>query len=403
MSITNPAPAQITSWSVESGIRSFTVSIPTRPADNDLAGIIVIAKVGADENPIFPDDVFYRGAWSDLIVVNTDAANDILLPNQIYTVKVAAFDEFGTDSLAFSDPLETVTFQLVEDDIQDESITNPKIPDNEIQSAKISGLIADKITAGTITGSTLQTSSSGQRFVVSTTEGEAYFYDDDENLLASIGISNLGTIANPDLIIGLFGNKDTYDQYPNRTGVKGYGSAVGVNGEGLSSGVKGEGKSATSAGVVGKGYFAGVYGEGSTTTSFGIYGFGNKCGAAKFVNADTTATKRNDNTTLLVQNNAETSYSSLVKIQSYVTYGSPIGLEISVNPTYGDQKTIKTSGGDADLSGGIVYFKEYTVSELPSATTAGGMIYVSNESGGAVMAFSDGTNWRRVTDRAIVS
>lgn len=30
-------------------------------------------------------------------------------------------------------------------------------------------------------------------------------------------------------------------------------------------------------------------------------------------------------------------------------------------------------------------------------------IVVTDEAGGAVMAFSDGTNWRRVTDRAIVS
>lgn len=45
----------------------------------------------------------------------------------------------------------------------------------------------------------------------------------------------------------------------------------------------------------------------------------------------------------------------------------------------------------------------YTVATLPSAATAGQMIYVSDESGGAVIAFSDGTNWRRVTDRNIVS
>lgn len=45
----------------------------------------------------------------------------------------------------------------------------------------------------------------------------------------------------------------------------------------------------------------------------------------------------------------------------------------------------------------------YTVAGLPSAATAGQMIYVSDETGGAVPAFSDGTNWRRVTDRAIVS
>ena len=45
----------------------------------------------------------------------------------------------------------------------------------------------------------------------------------------------------------------------------------------------------------------------------------------------------------------------------------------------------------------------YTVSTLPAATTAGRLIYVSNESGGATVAFSNGVNWLRVQDRAIVS
>lgn len=46
----------------------------------------------------------------------------------------------------------------------------------------------------------------------------------------------------------------------------------------------------------------------------------------------------------------------------------------------------------------------FTVGTLPSAATfARGLIYVSDETGGAVPAFSDGTNWRRVTDRAVVS
>jgi hypothetical protein len=46
-----------------------------------------------------------------------------------------------------------------------------------------------------------------------------------------------------------------------------------------------------------------------------------------------------------------------------------------------------------------------TVAGLPSAANAGAgaIIYVSNETGGATLAFSDGTNWRRVTDRAVVS
>jgi hypothetical protein len=46
----------------------------------------------------------------------------------------------------------------------------------------------------------------------------------------------------------------------------------------------------------------------------------------------------------------------------------------------------------------------YTVGGgLPSVSPAGQMIYVTDESGGAVPAFSDGTDWRRVTDRAVVS
>lgn len=46
---------------------------------------------------------------------------------------------------------------------------------------------------------------------------------------------------------------------------------------------------------------------------------------------------------------------------------------------------------------------QYTVATLPSAAEAALIIYVSDEVGGAVLAFSDGTNWRRVTDRAVVS
>ena len=47
---------------------------------------------------------------------------------------------------------------------------------------------------------------------------------------------------------------------------------------------------------------------------------------------------------------------------------------------------------------------ESTVAAVPDATLwEGGMIYVSDEAGGSIPAFSDGTNWRRVTDRAIVT
>lgn len=46
----------------------------------------------------------------------------------------------------------------------------------------------------------------------------------------------------------------------------------------------------------------------------------------------------------------------------------------------------------------------YTVATLPDAAEyLSCVIYITNETGGAVLAFSDGINWRRVTDRAIVS
>ena len=46
----------------------------------------------------------------------------------------------------------------------------------------------------------------------------------------------------------------------------------------------------------------------------------------------------------------------------------------------------------------------YTVTTLPDATMyLGGIIFVSNQSTGAEPAFSDGTNWRIFSTRAIVS
>ena len=46
----------------------------------------------------------------------------------------------------------------------------------------------------------------------------------------------------------------------------------------------------------------------------------------------------------------------------------------------------------------------YTVLTAPDATLyTGAWIFISNETGGSVMAFSDGSNWLRCTDREIIS
>lgn len=46
----------------------------------------------------------------------------------------------------------------------------------------------------------------------------------------------------------------------------------------------------------------------------------------------------------------------------------------------------------------------YTIAELPPAADhPRGIVYVEDDAGGPVLAFSDGANWRRVTDRNVVS
>jgi len=55
------------------------------------------------------------------------------------------------------------------------------------------------------------------------------------------------------------------------------------------------------------------------------------------------------------------------------------------------------------LLGAQVRLPSYTVTTLPTVPDVPGMIFVSDETGGAVPAFSDCTNWRRCTDRNIVS
>lgn len=367
MSVTNPAPVQIASgeWDVEPGINKFTVSIPTRPDDNDLAGIIVLAKEGTGQTLAYPDDVFYRGPWSDLIVVDTDDDNQALLPNQAYTVAVAAYDEFGTDSLNFSTTKNVTTARVVTADIADSAVTD----------AKIASLDADKITAGTITGSTLQTAASGKRFVVSASTGEAYFYNADDDLLVSIGEIAVGT----DDYLGFF-DGDT----ATTGGIRATASNAKIALSGRSPYIAVEGDASDVADTGTGGYFIG--------NTYGIH-----------VRAGSNVGGSNNPTAAYIYSSKGFSSAPVTHITQAGNVATGPALKIEVTGSGSSSKAIQVASGASDLSGGVVYFKSYTVSTLPSASVAGGMIYVSNESGGAVMAFSDGTNWRRVTDRAIVS
>jgi hypothetical protein len=59
---------------------------------------------------------------------------------------------------------------------------------------------------------------------------------------------------------------------------------------------------------------------------------------------------------------------------------------------------------DDQLGFGYLKLATFTVATVPTASNNPRvLIYVSNEAGGATVAFSDGTNWRRVQDRAVIS
>jgi hypothetical protein len=65
---------------------------------------------------------------------------------------------------------------------------------------------------------------------------------------------------------------------------------------------------------------------------------------------------------------------------------------------------LATQCAGAVIAGGPVVLPSFTVGTLPSASLwTRGLIYVSDDVGGTTPAFSDGTNWRRVADRAVVS
>ena len=65
--------------------------------------------------------------------------------------------------------------------------------------------------------------------------------------------------------------------------------------------------------------------------------------------------------------------------------------------------TAPSNENDEDYDGAIV-LKSYTVAQLQVlGSTAGAIAYATDESGGAQPCFFDGTNWRRFTDRVVIS
>ena len=56
------------------------------------------------------------------------------------------------------------------------------------------------------------------------------------------------------------------------------------------------------------------------------------------------------------------------------------------------------------LLGDSLKLTSYTVAKVPDvAANLSGLIFISDESGGPTPAWSDGTNWRRFSDGAVIS
>ncbi len=93
-------------------------------------------------------------------------------------------------------------------------------------------------------------------------------------------------------------------------------------------------------------------------------------------------------------------------------------VEIVSKPSHGDELIREGKATDvlqvhlddltltlnANLLGQAILFPEYTVATVPTASdNDNGVIIVSNETGGRTLATSDGTDWRRVSDGAVIS
>jgi len=96
---------------------------------------------------------------------------------------------------------------------------------------------------------------------------------------------------------------------------------------------------------------------------------------------------------------AETLKVTIVEANTIAAPSTLVGTYTITSPT-----TITLSPVDEILNTAPMRFFNRTVAQLSTLVSSiGAMVFCTNEAGGAVPAFYDGTNWRRVTDRAIVS
>lgn len=244
---TQIASGTITTSQIASGtIVAGNIAASTITGTQIAAGTIASANIAA--GTIQASNIAAGTITGNEIAANTIAAGNIA-SNAITAGKIA------TGAIVASDGV-----------IANAAITGAQIANATITDANISSLSADKITAGTITSRTLQTSSSGQRIVVSATTNQAEFYGDRGDgtveLLSRIGVNNgasgyaVGEFGSANSTrTAVFGQgKGTYAGYfnnlatANGTGVQIYSGCSGC--VGLSA-IANNGTAVTGVGVTG--------------------------------------------------------------------------------------------------------------------------------------------------------
>lgn len=81
----------------------------------------------------------------------------------------------------------------------------------------------------------------------------------------------------------------------------------------------------------------------------------------------------------------------------------PLGAAVVVDDQGKATPELQNFFDDITLTSGVKQLEPFAVDKLPSASPSGRFLFVTDETGGVVPAFSDGDNWRRCTDRTIVS
>lgn len=208
--------------------------------------------------------------------------------------------------------------------------------------------------------------------------------------LTSINAANIsGTVANANYAV--YSNTVLASSQPNITSV-GNLTALTVTGNVSANYVLGNGSQLT--GLISANSFGNILVANSNTVAAGSAGANLTLSAG---NAMSITTDAANNKVTIAQINFSQNFGF---ITGNVDQEDDLGLVTLTANQAGDLGTVTVDGY---VTPQVFILPTFTVATLPNPAPAAQVIYVSNEAGGAVMAFSDGTNWRRCTDRAIVT